>query len=216
MTFDQIVEQVKKRMNLTSSDATTRIEEEVNDMFKQLMTECGVDTIARTTATASTAIDDRYMTFTNVLKLLSVYNTNYDPYIVLSQMSFQELRNQIPGTDPAQEYAISLTGATTCQIFLSSIPSSVYELTADVIATVDTMSGDDEPAFPENFHIALVYGVMAEEYDKMEKPDMATKFQGKYETQRGKLMYWLAKSAYKDIVQGKDNFTNPWWSQPVT
>jgi hypothetical protein len=219
VTFDTIVQTVMDRMNLSSPEARTRIGQEVNVRWRRLTVECGIKCIAKTTATATTAIGNRYLTFgptpQSVIKVLSVFNTAFNPYMILTEFSFTELRNQIPGNDPPDKWAMSNMLNQSVEIFLSTTPSTNFVLTADVIGLVPTLSGSDVPALTENFIDLLIYAAMAEEYDKMEKTDLAAKKEQQYEDLKGKFALHIAVSAYKDITQGKDNFINPWWSQPV-
>ena len=223
MTFDTIVTTVLNRLNLTTQVDYDRVAVAVNDRYKRLAVDCGIKTIAKTVATATTTIGSQYLTFgpsstsgIGVVKMISMFNTNFNPYMVMTEMSFQELRNQIPGTDPPRMWAVVNTGAEEVECYLNAVPSAAYLLSADVLAVLDEMSGTDVPAFPVNYHMLLVYGAMADEYDHLEKPDFADKKEKQYEDLSSRLKYLIATSAYKDIVQGKDNYVNPWWSQPVT
>lgn len=210
------------RLNLSTDVDYDRIAQEVNDRYKRMAVMCGIKTVAKTTTTATTTIGSHYLTFgpnstgaIGVVKIISVFNTNFDPYMVLTQMSFQELRNQIPGTDPSNMWAVVNTRAQEWEIYLNAPASSAYVLSADVLSTLDTMAAGDEPAFPENFHMLLVYGAMADELDRLEKYDFADKKEKQFTDMCSEFKYHVAASAYMDITQGKDNYTNPWWSQPV-
>lgn len=207
MTFDQLVAEVMDRMNLTSTQAQARIGRTINEKYRELASSCGFNTIRRGVATATTTIGNQYLQFgptpNPVMKVMSVFNTAFNPYFVLTLKSFDEIRNQVPGTDPAQEYAIALMGADNVTVFLNSIPGSAYVLSADVLMNVLMLSGTDSPAFAESFHNCLIYSAQAVEANKMEKPSLAEEYDAKSEKIISELRYFIAKNAYQDIVQNK-------------
>lgn len=214
MTFTELVQSVAKRTNLTSETALDRIGEEINERYKWMATSIGFNTVARRVAKASTTQDSRYLTFgpgpqiLGVQKVLSVFNAGYNPPLVLGEITFDQMRNQVPGTDPAQQYAFAEMGAKSVTIWLDANPGSVYELSADVLASVATLQGDDEPAFSENFHDILFYGAMAAEYDRMEKPTQASKKEKQFEDRLAELRLFIAKSAYLNIYQNRTGLGN--------
>ncbi len=104
---------------------------------------------------------------------------------------------------------VSVSGASTVTIYLDCIPATIYALTADALVNLSTLSGSMIPAFAEDYHDLLVLGAMATEYDKMEKTPLADKKEKQYEDRLSQLRMYIAKSAYKDIVQGGGQ-TNRW------
>lgn len=203
-----------QRLNLTSTDAETRVKDEVNEVYRELVSSMGLETSIRGVTTALTTTGSRYVTFggsgeddDRVLKLLSVFlpsDVAPPPYSVLTSYTFDELRNTIAGSWPPTQYAISRMGSATVEIFLDAeAPDSLQELNADCLLASDTMTDADSPFFPENFHDLLVYGVMAIELDKMEKEERAAKAQAKFEKRAADLRMFIAKDAYIAIHQGK-------------
>ncbi len=78
---------------------------------------------------------------------------------------------------------------------------------ADVVLTA--LSADsDVPLFPSSFHDLLIFGAMATELDKMEKYEFAKKQEAMYQIRLADLRYYIAKSRYLDIHQGKSAPTN--------
>lgn len=75
MTFTAIVAKIADRLNLTSAAALTRIGEEVNDRYRELMSGIGLQTSIRTTTTQAVTVGNRYVEFT-CEKIFGVYN-NY-------------------------------------------------------------------------------------------------------------------------------------------
>lgn len=199
-----------QRLNLTSTDAETRIKDEVNEVYREFVSSMGMDTSIRGVTTATTTADSRYVTFgaeDRVIKLLSVFLPSAvaaPPYSVLTSCTFDELRNTSPGTWPPTRYAISRMGADTVEIFLDcTAPADAQTLHADCLLASDTMDDGDSPTFPENFHDMLVHGVMAIELDKMEKGERANAAQSKFEKRSADLRMFIAKDAYIAIHQGK-------------
>ena len=211
MTFTEIQTEIADRLNLTSTAALTRIGRSINERYKELASSIGIKTIERTTATANTVVGNRSLAFT-CEKIMSVYNTAFTPPMVLDEFTFDELRNQVQGTDPPQAYAIQLMGASTVTVFLSSTPATIFALTADVLVNLATLSAAAVPAFTEDYHNILVYGGMATELQKMEKYDKADIQEKKYEKRLAEYRLYIAVSAYLDIYQGKtmgNHIVNP-------
>lgn len=214
MTFTQIVDKVMSRLNLESTTAETRIGDEVNEVYRELVTSMGLETSIRSTTTITTTADSRYVTFGDtgsggdkVLKLLSVYLPSTvapPPYNVLTSATFDELRNTIAGSWPPTRYAISKMGPTSVEVFLDAPgPTVAATLHADCLLGSTTMSGTDQPFFTENFHDILVYGVLAIELDKMDKVERSEKAQAQFEKRSGDLRMFIAKDAYLAIHQAK-------------
>lgn len=206
MTFADIVARVQDRLNLTSSTSVTRIGQSVNEGYREIASAVGVSTIQRATASATTAISNRSLVFgptpIPVEKILSVYNPAFSPPQVLSEVDFDSLRNDTLGTDPPDRYAIQLMGSNTVTIFLSSSPATQYVLTADVLSNITDLSGTQVPVFTEDFHNILIYKGLQIELEKMEKYDLASKQEKKYQTRLEQYQYYIAKSAYLNVVQG--------------
>lgn len=64
MTFTQIVAKIADRLNLTSAAALTRIGEEVNERYREVVSGVGLQGSVRTTASATATVGSRYLTFT--------------------------------------------------------------------------------------------------------------------------------------------------------
>jgi hypothetical protein len=226
MTFTDIQNEVADRLNLTSTPSLARIGRSINERYRWLASSIGFDTIERTTASASTSVGNRVLTFgpspTKVQKLLSVFNPAFQPPNVLDQVSFDEMRNQASrsGNEP-RAYAIQLMGSDNVTIMLDQTPTAIYSLSADVMSNRTTLSGTDVPAFAEDYHDALVYGAMATELKKMEKYDLAKENEDMFfnpETGQGRvadLRLFIAKSAYMDIYQGRRSPDSVRWTPLV-
>lgn len=202
MTFTDIQTEIAERLNLTSAKALARIGRSINEKYKELSASIGLSTTARGIVTANTVIGSRNLTFSLTEKLYSVFNPAFTQPALLAEVDFDTMRNQPLGSNPARSYAIQLMGASTVTIFLSSIPDTIYALSADAELNVVTLSNGAIPAFAENYHNLLVYGGMAVELDKMEKYDLAEVQNNKYEKRLAELRLYIALTAYKDITQG--------------
>ena len=207
MTFTDIQSEIADRLNLTSVQALARIGRSINERYRWVVSSAGLITTSRGSATATTTIGNRSLAFSGE-KILSVYNTAFTPPMVLTERTFDELRNSILGTDPPINYAIQLMGGSTVTIFLGSIPATAYLLTADTETNQAVLQGGMVPAFAEDFHDVLIYGGMVTELEKMEKYDLAAKQESLFEKRLSDLRFFIAKSAYLDIYQGKTNPTS--------
>jgi hypothetical protein len=221
MTFDQIVQRIASRLNLTSSSAISRIGEDVNDLYKEVTASVGLDSSVRGVASTTTTTDSRYITFgdddpdstdARVIKVLAVFLPDQPiPWNVLGESTFDELRNVMPVTWPARRWAVSNMGPASVRLFLDATGvDDTTEVQADVLMASDTLVDDAQPNFTENFHDILVYGGMAIELDKMEKTARAERMQKKYETRLSQLRLHIAESAYLRIHQGKNEYR---WTQ---
>lgn len=170
----------------------------------------GLQTMNRTTASATTTISNRLLAFgptpVAVEKILSVYNPS-SPIPALDEVSVDELRNMPLGTDPPSQYAIYRMGASSVTIMLDCVPGSAYPLSADVESNQATLSGTQVPAFTESYHNLLVYGGMATELDKMEKPELAEIQENRFQQRLSEYRLFIAMSAYREIFQGKTQST---------
>lgn len=204
MTFTSIQTEVLERLNLTSTTASARVGRTINEKYREMLSSVGLVTSVRGTVTANTAVGVRTLTFNNVEKLYTVFNAALTPPQVLTEITFDEMRNLPVSTgDPARMYAVQTVGASTVIIILGSIPASIYTLSADAEATIADLSGTGVPAFPAKFHNALVYGAMVPELQKLEKYDLAAVQENKFQQRISELRLQIAMSGYLDIVQGK-------------
>lgn len=205
MTFTEIVQDVAGDLDLTSQSALARIGRNVNKRYRWLASSMGFDTIGRATVTANTVGDSatRTVTFSQAEKVLDVRNPAFPNNPPLDEVLYDELLNTVPGTDPAQAFAIYKMGASSVTIFLDVAPASIYALTADVLQNQPTLSGAMIPAFAEDFHDILTYGPKAIELKKKGRAQEAEIEEAMFDKRMGELRLYQAKSAYLAIYQGK-------------
>lgn len=212
MTFTDIVNSVADELNLTSTAALTRIGKNVNKTWRELCSALGLEMLARGTVSATTQVGNRYVVFP-CQKLYAVLNPAYTPPTPLGKVLYDDLLNDVPGTDPPQVYADYQAAAHTFTIYLDCVPQSAYQLIGDALVSSPTLSGNMEPTLAEDFHDILEYKAKAIELRKMEKYELAQALDGNgdpeakclWNKRMGELRLFYYKNAYLDIHQGKTN-----------
>jgi len=206
MTFAEIVSQTMSLMNLTSETAQTRVGKDVNRVYGQIVSAIGLETTAPGIVTATTEIGSRLLVFEGATKVFAIWNPNLAPSYPLVQVTLDEIRNSPIMEDPARRYAVYIQDADTVTVYLDSVPATEYDLTADVQLAFADLADDDVPIFPQDFHDMLVDGACAIEARKMEKLDVAADYQGNFDSQLAQLKYFLAKSKYLNVYQGRNRY----------
>lgn len=223
MTFTDILNEVLDRMDESSTTAQNRIGRAINERHRWIASHCGLDMIqTQKGIQVSSVIGNRTMTWSpatttpsvGVEKILAIYNPATTPPFVLDEVLLDDLNNQLINSDPPQQWALLNIGSNFVTVQLDVIPASIYPLQADVLVNLTTLSGLMTPVFPEDFHNAIVYGVMATEYEHKDMFDKADAMEAKFNARVERLVQWVAESAYLDIFQGKtsgdsDNLTTP-------
>lgn len=205
--------EVMDRLNLTSSEASDRIGRAINNRYRRVTSSIGMELTRRVTVSNTATIGNRTITFEGVEKLINVTDRSDTPYIILDEVTNDEMIKLPIRSDPPRNYAIVRYYSNAVDIYLDSIPATAFTLYADAHNEVINLAGDDEPEFSESFHDVLIFGAMAEEYRRMEKIDYARDSEQDYERRLSDLRMWLAKSAYLDLYQGKTNSEDrhKWW-----
>ena len=97
MTFTEIVDEIKDRLNLTSPTATERVGRLVNWRYRRLLGSVGLDSSTRTQieVVAPFAVASRTFEFTNVLKIYSLwyFEDSGSMPIYIDERSIDELRS---------------------------------------------------------------------------------------------------------------------------
>lgn len=209
MTYQEIVHYIADRFGLNSDAQLARIGTSVNMRHREIISSIGVSQVAERTSTAvTTTINNRFLTFgpspIAVVKVLAVYNTALGTYPppILDEVSPDELLAMGLVADPPTHYAVTTMGERSVTIQLNSLPATAYALTADVEGNATQLSGAMSPQFSEDYHDILVYMSMADELEKAEKYDKAKEKLKQAETRMGQFRLFIAKSAYKELVQG--------------
>lgn len=213
MTFTEIVDDIKDRLNLSSSDATTRIGKAVNRKYKEVTSSLGMVVSRRTEVQADTTEGVRTLTFDGIEKISAVIDRSSGTDRLLREVTYEEMKDVAVREDdlPAQ-WAVYRTGPDTVTIYLDCNPQSEFTLYAEGLESKATLSGSDEPTFSESYHDVLVEAVLVDEYRKLEKFDFMKASKVLYDTRMSELRLWISLSSYNDIHQGKRASSNPWGS----
>lgn len=224
MTFDEIVNSVLDRLNLTSLEARERIEDRVNDRYRRVTSSIGLVTSRRVVKDVTVDPTDPdselpEIVITDIQKVLAVRYTGQNASIlVLKEKTYDEVVNFATNTHTPRAWATKLMGPGEVRIVIDAFdPLNSLTLSIEAYEVAPLLEGTMEPYFPEDFHDILIEGAMSDELRKMEKPQLAQIAETNYQTRLSDLRYFIAKSAYLDIAQGKDKpgqlWYRPWFSR---
>lgn len=216
MVFDELVNEVCERLNLTSDDARSRVGRAVNSRYRRLTSSIGLETSRRVQVSAITTIGSRDLTFTGIEKVSAVIDKSSGKDIPLHQITPDEMLVMPFSSDPPRHFTVLRMHPTSVDIRLDSAGTSATTLYANGHITVSTLAGNQTPDFAESFHDILIFGAMADEYRKMEKMPLYQMCEQDYEKRLSDLRMWIAKSGYQDQYQGKDRTMNNRWPRQST
>ncbi len=199
MTFKEIQDLVMGKLNLTSSDARSRIKVEINLRYREIQTGVNLASSRRGVTTFTTASGSSTTTQSGVEKVLSVFDNVFlmRPLREISLNTIRALDAPALVQGTPYEYVIDNWTDDIVTLRLFPQPTVAYALQADVIlAGTDMTSDSDEPAFAESYHDIIVHGVVADELNKLEKYREAQLFETKFEKRLGELRYFIRKAAW--------------------
>ncbi len=212
MTFLELQDRVRARMNRTSTESRDRIKTFINERLRATQTSTGLGRLRRGTVSLNTTADSSDLTTTGLVKVFAVSQPSLSR--VLREVTFNAMRLKDPGfitTGAPLEYAVNSFSATSTGLKLWPKPDAIYALEIDGLLIGTDLSADsDVPAMPEDFHDVLILGAMADEYDHDGDKKMADKMEAKYELRRRELRYFVAKTAYL-MTRQATNVDYPWW-----
>lgn len=211
MTADEIVQEVCENLNLTSDEAKSRVARRLNNRYRRATSSIGMESSRRGTVSTIAVIGNRTLTFTNVEKLITVYRVSGTKNVILTESTPDEMVDELLISDPPSKFAVTRIYPTSVDIKVNATPATAYTLYADAHVTLATLSGSAKPQFPESFHDLLISGVMADEYKKMEKSELAKDCENEYASRLSDLRLWIAKTAWLNKYQGRDAELE-WWS----
>ena len=225
MTFIEIVQEVADHLNLTSDDAMNRIGRRVNKRYKWVTSAIGVDTSKRIindftvdNSDPDTELPD-YLVLAceKVTKIQLITEEDGDIIRTLDHVLFSELTEENTFNSLPTMWADKRMGSQSCTIrFDNFYDGQPFYIRVEGLEITDTLSDDAEPAFPESFHDILVEGAISDELRKMEKNDKAKEAEARYEQRLSDLRMFIAKSAWKDIMQAKYKPRYPWLRNRLT
>jgi hypothetical protein len=220
MTFEEIVDEVAGRLNLTSDDAIARIGARVNERYRRVTSGIGLITSRRVVTDVTLDPDDVASVLPDVEledieKVVRVITTSGSGGIrVLRNETYDDIANVETKTQMPRAWAVKLMDARATTITLDAFPEEEFTITVEGYVNLSTISGIQEPAFPEDYHDILVWGALADEQLKMEKPQLAAVSEINYERRLSDLRFFITRSAYQDIYQGRNSSWNkPWFNQ---
>lgn len=192
------------RLNLSSSAAETRVGRAVNRTYRKVTTAIGMQMSRRGTVSQAVTMGVSTVVFSNVEKIIDVWDRSVSPYAKLTQVTLDEIRESMPyqANDHPCQWAAHSHTSDSVTIEFDRVPQTAFTLYADAHQVVADLSGSNEPAFPESFHDVIIEGVLADEYRKLEKPQMAVIAQKEFERILSDLKMWVAKGG-ADIWQSK-------------
>lgn len=223
MTFDEIVSTTMTRLNLTSTEAQTRIGVYVNERYKQVTSSIGLITSRRATETIivdpldtisfpdlpQLTIDD--MEKVNKVSLIGPLGDGVGVR-VLKQLTYDEITSYGTLNGVPHAWAPYRMGSGEVTIILNAVTTDTdFTLTFEGYDIAETLSGNANPFIPTDFHDILVEGAKSDELMKMEKPSLAAISEQKFVSRLSDLRMFIAKSAYLDIIQGKDTPFQTWY-----
>lgn len=204
MTFTEIVDEVMSRLNLSSTEAETRISSAINQKYKEVTSSIGLDVTRRAQVQATVTLGVQELIFTGIEKVLTVIDKSTGQNRILQEITVDEMRGRTIGTGSVvHEYAILKMDAHAVTILMDTVPQASFTLYADGYERASDLSGSQEPAFPESYHGLLVESVMADELRKMEKLQHANFAREEATKLLSDLRMFIARSAWLDVYQGK-------------
>ena len=207
MTFLELKTEAANRLNLSSTEAYSRLGSYINQRYRRLTSSLGINTARRVSASASTVAGTETLTFT-IGKIEMVWTVATGKRRVLGELTYEELRIKAveqPKSGTPEEYAIKSETATTVTVSLYPTPDAIVSFTAEGLSNLTNLSADgDIPTIPADFHDILVLGALSDELFKMEKYPLAKDFQSQYEERASDLRLFLAKSAYLSLAEVDD------------
>lgn len=216
MTFLNLQDRVMGRLNLSSTEARSRIKNFLNERYRRLQTSINLGKVRRSTMTFPTVNGTYTYSPTNVIKVFTMAYPAGNR--VLAEQTLDQLRVIDPDnsqTGPPRAYAVTQYTAIGLQVYIWPKPDAAYTIQLDGLLKGTDLSLDaDVPAFPEDFHDILEFGATADELEKMEKPDQAAGFEDRAERRSRDLRYFMSKSAYLYSQQTDMDLATFWWTGP--
>jgi hypothetical protein len=208
MTFTEIVTEVTAALNLTSTEAITRVGRRVNRRYRRVVMASGLREVARRAnisfaVTAST----RLQTIPECEKVLSIFDNTDSLPREIHEITYAEMQAIFPQTGIPYRWAVKRQGSRTVTLQFDSTMTAGRTLTIEVLELGATLSGSMEPAFPESMHDVLVYGALADELRKKEKTVLARDAEAEYERFLSEIKLFVAVSGYKDVQSGRNRLT---------
>jgi hypothetical protein len=204
------------RLNLSSDDARTRIKNFINERVRALQTSCSLGNVRAGIVTVLTVADEAQVELDGVVlpRTLSIPAQNR----VLTSKTLDSFRVLDPSGStrgvPSQ-YAIALRAVDNTVVELLPVPDAEYGIKVDgILSGVELVDDSDIPAFPEDFHDTIIFGVCADENTHWDKLDRFTYYENKFKERRAEARFFISRQIYLHRVQNGMSFdfsSASWW-----
>lgn len=231
MTYEEIISETAERLGLASDEAKSRIRREVDSRYRRATSSIGLETSRRAQISKAATIGNRTITFGTVgtapqvagatapapiEKVLAVIDKTSTRDLVLRQVTMDDMHDLPVRTVMPRHWAVASMHTGSVDVYLDTVPATTFTLYADVIlgmpAGLTTLTNQTpSPDFPESFHELIIFGVMADEYRRMEKMALAQSCELDYEKRLSDLRMFIAKTAYMDQYQGRSRNSGYRW-----
>jgi hypothetical protein len=215
VTLGTILDKCMGRLNLTSDDARDRLQGFADERHRRIQTSCGLGQLRRGLVSLATVDGTSSYTPEGIVKPISITIPAISGRVV-HQRTLSQLREMEESTEwvgSPEFFAVTNYGAADFTIEIRPTPNAIYTLSIDgILVGSDFATDEDIPGVPEDFHDALVFGILADEYDHFDRDDLSGRFEAKYDRRVGDLRYFIGKSGYLHRTQGGSTLTDGWWS----
>ena len=206
MTFTEIVDRVMDDLRLTTTDATTRVGQKVNNRYRRVRRAVGLNDVRRKTFPFALALNTRTQTVNGIQKLNAIVdNTDTSAPRLLYEILDSEMDEVVPTENWPERWSVKRVGASSVTFKLDTNPTAARTLDVTGDESPVTLVGGAIPDFPEMFHEILVIGAKADEYRKAEKIPLARDEDKAFDDMLAELRYYMATRQMLTIQQGKDN-----------
>ncbi len=211
MTFTEAATEIAERCGLTATASITRIGKRINRVHREVTTKIGMTDARREIASKVVTIANRYVEFTDVEKLRTVYYLDDDSNpVVLTEISFDEMKTVVAAaSDAPTQWARAALTTTSVTILIDAPPETAYTLYADADDATATLTTTNTFIIPESFHDIIVDKVVAEELERKSDYAGADRAASRAEKRMGELLLYIASSGTR-IVRANDTYVPRW------
>jgi hypothetical protein len=224
VNFQTLYTRIMARTNLTTATAQTRVQNYINERYRQIATSCGLTKVRFGQVTFPT-IPNQYeyqLSSTITTPAQGVIHASTLVYPAGNRILLESTMDSLHVTDPGnlrtgypvrwaqnKYQSTAVAGVNVATVYIWPKPDLIYTIQVDGILTgIDLVNPTDVPVLPDDFHDILeLYGI-ADELFKTQKTADARVFEAKAESRLKELRYFLAKSVYCGLQQGEHG---AWW-----
>lgn len=189
-------------MNLTSTEASTRVGNAINRHHKRVTSLLGMEQTRFTTLSVNTSGGTRTVTAQELEKVDRVIDaTTATSIIVLEEVSLDYIRTFQTASGRPTKWAVQSIDTDAVVIVFDMTPDATYAMKIDGTAPAATLSGSNEPLIPESYHDILTWSVCAEEFARKDKLDLAQYYELKAKELLQQLQFQFAESYSMDSRQ---------------